>query len=172
MLNSAAENGAIVQKVILNDLKIHPCQSCDACRRQGKCIHDEDDMQGILNLMEKADIWVLGTPIYWWGPTAQLKTFIDRWYGVNQNLFQGKRLMLVLPMGGGNDFYSRHVVGMFEDISNYLGMEFFDSLIATSMTTRNSASENASLLERAKDLGMMMLDSHKYSDEQAKSSAT
>ncbi len=170
VLASAEENGALVRKMNLRDLTIKPCNACDSCRKQGRCIHD-DDMQDLLMQMEKADIWVLGTPVYWWGPTTQMKAFIDRWYGVSQNLFQGKRLALVIPMGGGNDFYSRHIIGMFEDISHYLGIEFFGSLIAPSLTSKNSASENSSLLERAKDFGMIILDTHDYSDEKAKSSA-
>jgi multimeric flavodoxin WrbA len=83
-------------------------------------------MNDIIAQMEQSDIWILGTPVYWWGPTAQMKTFVDRWYGIKQSIFQGKKMLLIVPMGGGNEHYSRHVVGMFEDICNYLGIEFFD----------------------------------------------
>jgi multimeric flavodoxin WrbA len=35
-------------------------------------------MAMIVEKMDASRIWVLTTPVYWWGPTAQMKTFIDR----------------------------------------------------------------------------------------------
>ena len=40
----------------------------------------EDDMQELYGKIFAADALILGTPVYWWGPSAQLKMFIDRWY--------------------------------------------------------------------------------------------
>ncbi len=169
VLSSCHDNGAITHRVVLDELIILPCKACDGCQDSRSCIH-EDDMQEILTLMEQSDIWILGTPIYWWGPTAQMKTFIDRWYGVKQSLFQGKKILLVVSMGGGNEYYSRHVIGMFEDICNYLGMDFLDPLIAPRMRTKNSAIEVSSLLDRAKDLGSMILTSTCRCNENVKGS--
>lgn len=80
ILEGAAMKGAGVEKVHLSKKKIKPCKACDACREgKGKCRQD-DDMEELLALMKESDVWVFGTPVYWWGPTAQMKTFIDRWY--------------------------------------------------------------------------------------------
>ena len=153
VLAGAAEGGATVTKVVLSELNIAPCQACNKCQREGSCIHD-DDMAALIESMEKSDVWVFGTPIYWWGPSAQFKAFIDRWYGVDQRIFQGKQVILTIPMGGGNGHYARHTVGMFKDICNYLGMVCVDVLVAPGMTGRTSAQENLRVLEAAKEAGI------------------
>ncbi|MCK4567353.1 MAG: NAD(P)H-dependent oxidoreductase, partial [Candidatus Thorarchaeota archaeon] len=105
--------------------------------------------------------WVLGTPIYWWGPSAQFKAFIDRWYGVDQRTFQGKRIILTIPMGGGNEHYARHTIGMFKDICNYLGMTFVEAVVASGMNSKNSVRESASTLESARAAGIRIMDQNK-----------
>ena len=152
VLAGAAECGAVSEKIILQELSIAPCRACNYCKKHGKCIQD-DDMESLLELMEKSDTRVLGTPIYWWGPSAQFKAFIDRWYGVDQRIFQGKQVILTIPMGGRNEYYARHTVGMFKDICNYLGMECLETVVAPGMTGINSAQENTSLSEEAKEAG-------------------
>ena len=56
---------------------ISPCQECGTCEKKGFCPID-DDMQGIYPLLRQADIIVMATPIFFYGPTAQMKAFIDR----------------------------------------------------------------------------------------------
>ncbi|MHA2021933.1 MAG: flavodoxin family protein, partial [Candidatus Thorarchaeota archaeon] len=80
VLSAAEENGAAVHKVILSKLDIGACRACDVCRKTGKCVQ-KDDMEDLVTKMKNSDVLVLGTPIYWWGPTAQFKAFLDRWYG-------------------------------------------------------------------------------------------
>ncbi len=77
VLAGAEEAGALIEKVILNELNIKPCQACNTCYKTGQCKQD-DDMLDLLDKMEQTQLWVLGTPIYWWGPTAQFKIFLDR----------------------------------------------------------------------------------------------
>jgi multimeric flavodoxin WrbA len=78
VLSGAQEAGAWTEKVLLRDLEIGPCRACDACQRTGMCVQ-EDDMPALLEKMKHSSVWVLGTPVYWWGPTAQFKAFLDRW---------------------------------------------------------------------------------------------
>lgn len=62
------------------------CRACDGCMRNcGTCIL-RDDMANILNLYQKADVFVLATPVYFYGISAQIKTFIDRTYPIWQHL--------------------------------------------------------------------------------------
>jgi multimeric flavodoxin WrbA len=92
VLCGAEEAGALVEKVILSKLNIAPCRACDACRKTGQCAQ-RDDMPALLKKMERSQVWVLGTPVYWWGPTAQFKAFLDRWYGTEYVMFtQGRAL--------------------------------------------------------------------------------
>ena len=156
ILESSRECGASIEKIVLQDLEIAPCKACDYCMKHGKCVHD-DDMEQVVEIMEKSDTWILGTPVYWWGPSAQFKTFIDRWYGIDHRLFQGKRVLLAVPMGGGNARYARHTEGMMQDICNYLGMEYLGSVVAPGMNGRSAVKENSRILETARAKGMRIM---------------
>jgi multimeric flavodoxin WrbA len=77
VMRGAVSKGAEVKTIILNDLKITPCQHCDACLTAGRCRID-DDMQLVYRELEQADRVVLASPIQFMGPSAQLKLMIDR----------------------------------------------------------------------------------------------
>ena len=127
VLAGAEEAGALITKAILNELDISPCQSCNACQT-GECVQ-QDDMPRLLEQMEQSQVWVLGTPIYWWGPTAQFKAFLDRWYGAGQVTFKGRCVVLVIPLGGSAHF-ARHTVGMLTDILDYVRAELVATVLA------------------------------------------
>jgi multimeric flavodoxin WrbA len=129
VLKGAKEAGALTKIINLNEMKLTPCQSCNACRKTRICIQD-DDMSTLLELMQKSQVWVLGTPIYWWGPTAQFKAFIDRWYSVRSSDFNGRKIILAISMGGGSTHYARHTVGMLTDICQYLDMDLVATILA------------------------------------------
>ena len=58
--------------------KINYCVHCDYCIKEKKgCIH-KDDMQELYPLMEEADAWIIGTPIYQGSLSAQTKAILDR----------------------------------------------------------------------------------------------
>ena len=94
VMKSAASKGAEVKTIILNDLKITPCQHCDACLEAGNC-RIQDDMQTIYRELEQADRIVLASPIQFMGVTAQMKAFIDRC----QALWARKYVLKIPPLG-------------------------------------------------------------------------
>ena len=152
ILAGAAEAGADTEKIILNELNILPCQACDACKDGGECVQ-EDDMSELLAQMERYPIWVLGTPVYWWGPSAQLQAFIDRWYGANQAIFKGRTIILTIPMGSGSKKTAQHNVGMFNDIAGYLGMNIAATVLAPSVHKRGAVREHPQILDAAHQSG-------------------
>ncbi|MBD3405222.1 MAG: hypothetical protein GF411_03685 [Candidatus Lokiarchaeota archaeon] len=152
ILQAAEESGLETDSVYLYDCEIHPCTACDSCSKTKKCIHD-DDMTGIIDKIGESSILVLGTPVYWWGPSAQMKAFIDRWYGVDRSLFKGKDCLCVIPSGAESKHYSRHVVGMFEDIIPYVGMNLMKTIIASGHGPKGSVRNDTSLMEQAGSLG-------------------
>jgi len=94
VMRGAASRGAEVKTVILNDLKIAPCQHCDACLEAGRC-KVEDDMQMVYRELEAADRIVLASPIQFTGVTAQMKAMIDRC----QALWARKYVLKLPPLG-------------------------------------------------------------------------
>jgi len=94
VMKGAASRGAEVKTIILNDLKIAPCQHCDACLEAGRC-KVEDDMQMVYRELESADRIVLASPIQFMGVTAQMKAMIDRC----QALWARKYMLKLPPLG-------------------------------------------------------------------------
>ena len=152
VLAGAEEAGGFIEKVILNKLNINPCQACNSCYKIGQCVQ-KDDMIPLLEKMELSEIWVLGTPIYWWGPTAQFKAFLDRWYCPKHQEFKGKRVILVIPLGGGHERYARHTVGLLTDVLNYLNMELVETVLAPGFNRRGEVKNNTNLLTKAYNAG-------------------
>jgi arsenate reductase (thioredoxin) len=76
-LEEAANLGARTELVNVAKKKITPCQECGTCEKKGFCPID-DDMQEMYPLLRQADVVVVSTPIFFYGPTAQMKAVIDR----------------------------------------------------------------------------------------------
>lgn len=73
-IHSAGREAEIIH---LSDLDIHPCIGCGHCESEGLCVID-DDMTALYEKLVTADRVVIGTPVYFYGVTAQTKAFIDR----------------------------------------------------------------------------------------------
>jgi len=158
ILSGAREAGATTTKVMLNDLTINPCKACYSCRPGGVCAQD-DDMTGLYEKMREADVWVIGTPVYWWGPSAQLKAFVDRWFAKagekeeQERIFKGRRIVLAIPMGDTNPETGRHIVGMFTDALNYVGAELFDTVFAPGAYNAGDVRDQAETMAKARAAG-------------------
>lgn len=63
-------------------------------RNGGTCVL-KDDMAEILGMFRKADVLVLATPIYFYGISAQMKTFIDRTYPIWQHILVKKKFTIL-----------------------------------------------------------------------------
>jgi multimeric flavodoxin WrbA len=156
VIRGATANGAEVERVFLADLTVKPCDACDACRKTGRCVV-RDDMTALYDKLYTSDAWVLGTPIYWWGPSAQIKAFVDRWYAFSAELqrVKGKSAALVAAFEDATPATARHTVGMLQDTFDYLGMDFVEQVLVTA-GARGEVANNQTALDRAYALGTRM----------------
>ena len=69
-----------VETLNVYDFKFLPSRNCDACKRNGGNCIQHDDTVGIINKVTDADLVIFGSPVYWWGISAQLKDVIDKFY--------------------------------------------------------------------------------------------
>jgi arsenate reductase len=76
-LAEAERLGAQTECLDVAKKNISPCKECGTCEKKGFC-PIEDDMQEIYPLLRRADIIVMATPVFFYGPTAQIKALIDR----------------------------------------------------------------------------------------------
>lgn len=102
----AEEKGHTVTLVRLMEKRIVFCRACDGCMRNGGTCVLNDDMAEILKLFQEADVLVLATPVYFYGISAQMKTFIDRTYPIWQHLGK-KEVYYIISAGLGEDIIER-----------------------------------------------------------------
>ena len=124
VMKGAASRGAEVKTIVLNDLKIAPCQHCDACLEAGRC-KVEDEMQMVYRELEDADRIVLASPIQFMGITAQTKAMIDRC----QALWVRKYVLKLPPLGS-----RRERKGLFISVGGRRIANLFEPALATVKT--------------------------------------
>jgi len=62
------------------DQNIMACTHCDACKHNGgRCIQP-DDSAAWIDLVNRADMIIFGSPVYWWGISAKAKLALDKFY--------------------------------------------------------------------------------------------
>ncbi len=81
-LEGAASQGAETELIHLYDLTFKGCKSCFACKTiggksYGRCAV-RDDLTPILRRIERADVIVLGSPIYFGTVSGEMKSFMER----------------------------------------------------------------------------------------------
>ena len=124
VMKGTASRGAEVKTIILNDLKITPCQHCDACFEAGRCKY-QDDMQMVYQELEQADRIVLASPLHFMGVTAQMKAMIDRC----QALWARKYVLKLPPLGD-----RRERKGLFISVGGRRIANLFEPALATIKT--------------------------------------
>ena len=77
LLEEVTAKGVTAEKVVVRDLKISPCLEIYACLKTGAC-PIKDDMLPLYDKLDQARVVVAASPIFFYGPSAQLKGVIDR----------------------------------------------------------------------------------------------
>ena len=157
-LKGAASVGAEVEKIFLPAFTVNPCRACEGCAKTGVCVQT-DDAPALIDKMLEADAVILATPIYWWGPSAQMKAFIDRWYAPNKvearTVKMRKPYALIATFGDEDAATARHTVGMLQDAFDYLKADFAAQLLV-SADKRGEVAQNEKAMREAFELGKKM----------------
>lgn len=74
---AAMELGAEIEIVNITQKTINPCNGCGVCLDTSDCVIS-DDMQPIYAKLLEADGIFIGTPVYFWNVSSQVKILIDR----------------------------------------------------------------------------------------------
>jgi multimeric flavodoxin WrbA len=152
VLQGAQSRGHSTEKIYLYDYRISPCLDCRRCKRDDFTCHLVDGMSEIYPRLEKADLIVFGTPIYWYAPTAKMKLLIDRMRPfIASGKLKGKRGVVVTPSEEGESCCGP-LMEMFRMSFEYLGMVFAGSILARAYE-RGEVRDNVDDLNRAYELG-------------------
>ncbi len=103
LLNNELETLGVDSEVIdLIDYQVPPCgggysKDPEGCTPENCKFHcpiskrwPQNDTEKIFNMLLSSDIIVFATPVYWWAPSAIIKTLIEKMTSL-ENSFQGHR---------------------------------------------------------------------------------
>ena len=84
LFRGAEQAGADCECVELSRLSINRCLACGHCQQETsrfECVYEnKDDVHAIFEKMRSADLLIYATPVYVFGMSGLLKTFLDRLY--------------------------------------------------------------------------------------------
>jgi multimeric flavodoxin WrbA len=101
----AIEAGHIVTRYETAIKNIQGCRACDTCfSSSGVACTFHDDFNELAPLLEKADLIVFATPLYWFSFSSQIKAAIDKLYAfiIREKPWHIKECVL-LVCGESND---------------------------------------------------------------------
>lgn len=84
-VEGATENGHTVEVINVCKKKIAGCIGCEYChnKEQGVCIQ-KDDMQEIYPVLDRAEVIILASPVYYHNISGQLQSTMSRIYALGK----------------------------------------------------------------------------------------
>ena len=107
--NTLKKNGIDSEIFHVGTKPIANCIACGKCRETGKCVFDTDGVNEIGARLNEFDAIVLGSPVYYAGPSGQLCSFCDRLFFSNSKKMAGKLAAAVVSCrrGGATASFDR-----------------------------------------------------------------
>jgi len=163
ILEGAGTNGHEAKKVFLAELRISPIGDCSACRKAGHC-SIEDDFDALIEEVLENDCVIFGTPLYWFGPSAQMKAFLDRWVcrmafddqGFRAKM-KGKKCLLAVPHQAERLSGAEHLFAIMEKTFDFMEMAYLGK-IQTTAWRRWEAGKDEVALKHAFELGARLAE--------------
>lgn len=150
-LKGACSKGAVVQKIILNDMSVNPFTGSSACRKTGSC-RIKDDAPSIIKSIKKADALIVASPVYFGSITAQLKALIDRcqsvWVKKEKRINKKKAIFISVSSSSRRKFFrnSQEIVNNFFAV---MGFKPFKHIYAPNLERKGEAAEKKALIKKA-----------------------
>jgi multimeric flavodoxin WrbA len=143
--------------VDLRHERISNCIGCYQCLKESKCsLHD--DMTEIRGHINKTELMILASPLYWCGVTGLMKTFIDRlffyYHPKNRPLISGKKAIIVTPMNQKDaDFESEVLVEFYKRLLDCLGVKIMEMFFFSDIMEKGAVSGKPEYLDKAYKIG-------------------
>lgn len=156
ILEGAKEEGASIDALLLKDVNIKECNGCHSCWKGNPCSKN-DDMNELYPKIIESDVIIFGTPVYWYGPTALMKAFIDRFVYFNspenREKIKGKKAILVVPFEEDNFETANPLIEMFEKSLKYLAIPLIEKIIVPGVTKLGEVVKKRDIMDKCFSLG-------------------
>jgi multimeric flavodoxin WrbA len=155
----AISKGAKVNTLHLGKVNIRECDGCHLCW-QGRPCPKRDDMLDICSEIIGNDVIVFGTPVYWYGPTALMKAFIDRFVYFNcpenRQKIKGLSAALAVPFEDDDIETAGGVVEFFQKSLAYLEIKLLGQILVPGVGEKGAIRNKSQSLQQAYDLGLKL----------------
>jgi multimeric flavodoxin WrbA len=169
VLDGAAEAGHDTELADLAGTVDGLLRDCRTCRgADGRCTIDDGYERLLLDRVLGADALVLGTPLYWYGMSGALKTFIDRFfcfisasYPAHEDVrtrLPGKRMVAAIS---AEESYRGATLGLtasFQELARYLHWDLVGVVHGVGNSRGEVVSDPAAPLDAAHALGARLFD--------------
>jgi multimeric flavodoxin WrbA len=157
ILAGAVEKGAETSVYNVTELNIKGCNACYSCHDHIGCIL-KDDMQKLYKEIDKSDALVLGSPVYMWQMSGQMKIFIDRLlpflnpaYSLKEG--NGKDLILAFSQGQTDSAIVMPYYGSTGEMLEFLGFNIKGLIVAPGADEKGSVLKQKNTLKKARMMG-------------------
>lgn len=169
LLEGAAGAGHDTELIDLNEHVHGLFRDCGSCRGEdGRCTIDDNYEDILINRIVPADAIVYVTPIYWYGVSSLLKTFIDRFFCYMDescphsqaflNGIKGKKAALVMSAEENNFSARLAIVQQMTQLCDYLHHEFAGIVFTTANSRDDVTRDPTDPLTAARELGARLFD--------------
>jgi len=103
------KNGIETEIYHIGTKPIAGCIACNKCFENGKCVFDDDGVNQIGSRLDEFDGIVIGSPVYYAGPSGQICSFCDRLFFSHGKKLIGKLAAAVVSCrrGGATASFDR-----------------------------------------------------------------
>lgn len=162
-VEGARDAGAIVDEVVLRDLKMLPCLEIYGCKETGRCVIN-DDFQKLSDQLVACDGLMLASPIFFYAVSALTKIFIDRcqslWvkkYWIDkrphrQDIVKRKCLFISVGATSGKKLFDGPILTM-RTFLDTVDMELWRSLLYRGLDFEGDVLKHPEYLEEAFQAG-------------------
>jgi multimeric flavodoxin WrbA len=163
-LKGAQSQGAEIEKIIVDKLKVAPCKEYYGCLRDGNCVI-RDDMDSIYPKLIEADRIIVASPIFFYGVTSQLKALIDRcqaiWarkYVLKQKLSDKQRKGAFIAVGAtkGKQLFDGSIL-VIKYFFQAIDVVYIDELLIRGVDKKAEIKEHPAALSDALELGKRLV---------------
>ena len=160
VLKGAQSQGAEIEKITVDKLKIAPCKEYYGCERDGNCVI-RDDMDSIYAKLLEADVVIIASPMFFYGITGQLKSFIDRcqalWirkHVLKQESSGSERKGVFIGVGAtsGKQLFDGSILIM-KYFFDAIGATYADELLVRGVDKKGEIKQHPTVLSDAYELG-------------------
>jgi multimeric flavodoxin WrbA len=169
LMEGVAEAGNRGELVQLSDVVTGMLRNCRECRRpDGSCSIEDGYRELFFDKFLPCDALVVATPIYWYGMSAHLKNFFDRWFcywaasypgsdEVQKHIYR-KRLALVLSAEENNLPARMGILHSISEVCRYVHWSMVGVVTGIGNSTGEAVKDPLHPLEEARALGRRIFE--------------